>query len=220
MQRNLHQLVRLENKECIQTYTTKIQSKWGDVLVVTSVDRNDSVIQIWNHNPDFNDDGEPGYNDQFWVCTGLVDYELIPSACGIDALINNSTHWTIRNVAQCKSKEAYEGDCPRFDAPIEYCLATRTPSHCSVRMSASVMWVVIVCNLVKFACLLLTASFGRFDPVATIGDAISSFIEQGDPVTSHTGFLSNKNGGAECASRTQRWVSAVGSSRALLCLFV
>lgn len=215
MQNNVGELVRLENKECAQVYTTKFQSMWGDVLVVTSKERNDTVIQIWNHDPGFNDYGDPGYDDQFWVCTGRVDFRISPPECDVSALVDDASQWTIRNVAQCRNPGP--GSCQSFDAPVEYCLATRTPSHCSVRFSPTVLYVVVGCSIMKIACLLSTLFIRNFEPIATFGDAVSSFIQQADPITNHAGFLSNKFGGVECEPRTRRWLSTMGSCRALLC---
>lgn len=215
MQNNIENLVRLDNKECLQTYTTKFQSLWGDALVVTSVNRNDTVIQIWDHDPGYNNVGF-NYNDQAWVCSGRADDDFRPASCDFDAVIESAANWTIPDVAPCKWPRS--GSCQSFDAPIEYCLATPTPSHCFIRMSPTLMYVVVACNIMKIICLVSTVLLSNFEPVATVGDAISSFIQLPDPTTSHTGFLSRKARGVAVESQSHRWFAAMGTARALLTL--
>ena len=92
--------------------------------------------------------------------------------------------------------------------------------------------VVIVCNVLKTACLVTTACSRNFDPLATIGDAVASFLEHPANATIDAGPLStmdvrnsNEVVSGEESSRpfklvTRRWARAVSVKRWLLCMFL
>ena len=53
--------------------------------------------------------------------------------------------------------------------------------------------VVIICNLVKTVCIGTALWFGDFGPLATIGDAITSFMTTPDRTTERLGPVSYHN---------------------------
>lgn len=69
----------------------------------------------------------------------------------------------------------------------EYCLAKSTKEHCEVRLDLTLLWIVIACNALTAACLITTFLLRRFDPLATIGDAIASFMNDPEPLTAERG---------------------------------
>ena len=73
--------------------------------------------------------------------------------------------------------------------PIQYCLAESLEEHCTVNISVPMLAIVIVCNALKIACFLTTAFVLKFRPLATIGDAISSFLENPDVFASELGTV-------------------------------
>lgn len=70
-----------------------------------------------------------------------------------------------------------------WDVQAQYCLARRTEEHCEVRIHISLFWVVIACNALQAACLIATAIFPGFKPLATCGDAIVSFSTAPETLT-------------------------------------
>lgn len=60
--------------------------------------------------------------------------------------------------------------------PVEYCLSQPVQERCTDQLSLVTMAVVIVCNAVKLTCMVLLLRQLKCAPLATIGDAIESFM--------------------------------------------
>jgi hypothetical protein len=216
LQQDVGKLTRLENVECLQAYgTSMFETDWKNVLVVTSLERNDTLMGGFDHSPD------SIYNDITWVCNGDPD-----GSCDIKSLISKATSWTIPGVADCQHYT--DGECDRISAPIQYCLAEPFVSDCSVRVNTMILLVVVICNIVKIASLLTTVFSARFEPIITLGDAISSFVQRTDPFTIAAGALSRADVDSAAKRRTfgcdgwasspyqrktYRWAFAVGVKR-------
>lgn len=75
---------------------------------------------------------------------------------------------------------------------IDYCLSERVPEICQLQ-SANYVWIIVIaCNAIKMACMLLTAkALGRnTSPLVVVGDAVSSFLDNPDEVTENNCLLS------------------------------
>lgn len=199
LQSKVSGLERLENAACIRAYgTSKLISNWMNVLVVTNLTRNDTLFATYTHSIDT--DGT-GSHDQNWLCS-LPLYSQ--KACDTSVLLNGAEDWSITgyedstylsNIIDSLTHqlEPYMGhrNGPTYVAPVQYCLAETFEPHCTVAISTSLLSVVIVCNVVKACCLIFTLLINiRFDPLATVGDAISSFISHPDGTTRGKGPLS------------------------------
>jgi hypothetical protein len=216
LQKDARQLTRLENSDCLRAYgTSMLETDWKNVLVVTSLERDDTLMAAFYHSPD-ND-----WNDITWVCNGDED-----GSCDMKSLISEATLWTIPDVLDCQSPA--DSKCDRTPVPIQYCLAEAFTSDCSVRVNTTILVVVVICNLMKILALLTTVFAARFEPMVTLGDAISSFLQRPDPLTIASGTLSKadvsraaKGGFRGCEGwvssqyqqKTQRWGRAVGMKR-------
>ncbi|WYZ34024.1 hypothetical protein EsH8_I_000300 [Colletotrichum jinshuiense] len=220
-------LTRLDNAECIQAYGhSAFQSTWKNVLLVTSAIKNDTLIDFWNHGAT---DKETSEN---WLC-GLDKYD---TTCDINKLAKNPAEWTI-SICQAEIASNEDGSyrqCDKFDAPILYCLAELFPQHCTVRVSLKLLTVVIIFNAIKVGCLLATALSRNFNPLGTVGDAISSFLEHPDDKTANLGPISMAvvkteawrkkfvagGPGTSCSikRKPRRWARAVSIRRWLLCI--
>lgn len=213
VQDHIQDLVRLDNAECLRTYTSAYQTRWGNVLAVTSLKRNDSLLQAWTILAGFK-------TGQKWVCDGraVQAYPMGPPLpCDFGSVVDDPSHWTISNVSQCSLDNLNKNEpCAKFDAPIEYCLAEPTESHCTIRIYTTLLILVIVCNSIKMICLTSTVFFIRLEPLATIGDAISSFIQQPDPNTTQARLVASKFE-SQFRCRQLRWVSGVKVTRAVAC---
>lgn len=220
-------LTRLDNAECIQAYGhSAFQSTWKNVLLVTSATKNDTLIDFWNHGAT---DKETSEN---WLC-GLDKYD---TTCDINKLAKNPAEWII-SICQAEIASNEDGSyrqCDKFDAPILYCLAELFPQHCTVRVSLKLLTVVIIFNAIKVGCLLTTALSRNFNPLGTVGDAISSFLEHPDDKTASLGPISMAvvkteawrkkfiagGPGTSCSikRKPRRWARAVSIRRWLLCI--
>ncbi|KAI9884895.1 MAG: hypothetical protein M1823_003302 [Watsoniomyces obsoletus] len=63
------------------------------------------------------------------------------------------------------------------------CLSQRVEEQCRLQFSVVILLVVIACNLIKLGCLLWTTMRINQPALVTLGDAISSFLQEPDPVT-------------------------------------
>lgn len=71
-----------------------------------------------------------------------------------------------------------------MDFDIDSCLSEVIEERCSFSGNISILIVVIVCNIVKIACMLFVAfGLNEHTPLITIGDAISSFLKRPDAAT-------------------------------------
>ncbi|KAI1817515.1 hypothetical protein GGS20DRAFT_582442 [Poronia punctata] len=72
-----------------------------------------------------------------------------------------------------------------FDLTVDHCLAHPIQSRCQIGLSPILLLAVTICVLVKTATAILVTmvlSRQKQAPLATLGDAIESFIEKPDPV--------------------------------------
>lgn len=72
---------------------------------------------------------------------------------------------------------------------IQYCLAESVMPSCSIGMSVEIMVIVIIFNAVKAFCFISSVRKRNFDPLITLGDAVSS-LNRPDPLTAEFGALS------------------------------
>jgi hypothetical protein len=84
-------------------------------------------------------------------------------------------------------------ECEVYNAPLQYCLAESAAEYsldCTVSANTKFLIAVLVCNVVKFVCLIATITAWKFRPLAVAGDAIASFMARPDPTTDGLGPLS------------------------------
>lgn len=67
--------------------------------------------------------------------------------------------------------------------PIEYCLVQEVDEKFLLQFSLPVMLIIIICNLIKIVCMILTVLGEGSRPLVTVGDAIASFLKESDPAT-------------------------------------
>ncbi|KAF4806682.1 hypothetical protein CGCSCA5_v014141 [Colletotrichum siamense] len=221
-------LTRLDNSQCIQAYQNSLyESSWKNLLLVTSVPNNNSIIQVWTHKAEDTDTSEN------WLCHGNVgNYDNSGSNCDFNNLVAHASSWKIEGV--CRDT-LNSGSCgSSFDAPILYCLAEQFPGNCKIQVSTTLLTIVILFNAVKVVCLLTTAFSRKFEPLGTVGDAISSFLEQPDDKTTNLGpvtksvvqkqswkkaYISgSRNMSLTYKRKPHRWARAVSGSRWFICM--
>lgn len=96
---------------------------------------------------------------------------------------------------------------------LAYCLSLKVPGRCSVQVHVWFLATVSFCNAVKVACMIFTLREKR-EPLATLGDAIESFLRTPDSSSEGICLYSEaevkdllkarKNGNLECVN-PKKW---------------
>ncbi|KAK9415401.1 putative DUF6536 domain-containing protein [Seiridium unicorne] len=77
---------------------------------------------------------------------------------------------------------------------VQYCLARiGSPQTCGVTVSSSLLGVVALLHLATFCSIATVLSRTQFEPLATLGDAIRSFLRYPDSTTKSACLLSKKD---------------------------
>ncbi|CAG8066105.1 unnamed protein product [Penicillium olsonii] len=97
----------------------------------------------------------------YWMC-GLD--AIFYDQCSSAAAQKNSSSWTIL-------PEKYE---------IDYCLTTDADHECQLKYSSMILYIAIVCNVIKLTSILGCLLMSREPIFATIGDAVDSFLRRPD----------------------------------------
>jgi hypothetical protein len=63
------------------------------------------------------------------------------------------------------------------------CLSEILPEKCQVQFSQTILYIVIVCNVIKVAIMVFILWQLNDETIVTIGDAIKSFLQRPDPTT-------------------------------------
>lgn len=78
--------------------------------------------------------------------------------------------------------------------PIKYCLSeTMSTSHCRLEYAPFILYIVVICNLLKVVCMSTTVVWvWNLDEsiLATVGDAVASFLDTKDETTAGMCLLS------------------------------
>lgn len=176
-------LERLENAECIQTYgTSTLVSNWLNVLVVTNSTQPGGLLTLDFHT-------STASYDEDWICNTQDPIR----SCDTKSMISNADDWTINTyVLDSFVDNVYIGNhtwknytvnTRGPEAGVRYCLAEKFMPHCAVAVSTPLLSIVIICNVFKVCCMVSTLFIRNFTPLATIGDAIASFMRYPDRMT-------------------------------------
>ena len=150
--RNSTTTSHLDIKGCSKAYGTDLISEWGDALAVTTAhSTNNSLLSI----------GEINIYGKL-ICTAYTGAPFGDVNCQGDSM-------TYQQFGAPGTLS--------FKSPISHCLAEKVPQHCRICFSISLMSGVIVCNLLKIICMGYMV--WRLDPrpLATVGDALASFLD-------------------------------------------
>lgn len=81
-------------------------------------------------------------------------------------------------------------------APVQYCMgqaATSDQETCTVKLNGVLLAVVLGLHLITFLGTAASLLLARFEPLVTLGDALSSFLRDPDPTTRMNGLLTKEN---------------------------
>ncbi|KAI9726332.1 MAG: hypothetical protein M1828_001606 [Chrysothrix sp. TS-e1954] len=237
LQRNISSLVRLENEDCAKTFRDQFVTAYSSVLLVSAQPNSDNSLLSLYNGAVLN-----SRNALDWACYPLQDTtpQAIADECSklTASQKTDPALWLLFSFTD-------DGKV----LTVDHCLAQRAPNACELDLSIGILVSVIVCNFIKLVCFVYLLSMKNFEPIITVGDAITSFLERPDPSTNnlalldafavrHGGNKLNRTGKGSAPSyeyqliyekscyQTQRlrWFRAASTSRWLFtvsaCLFV
>lgn len=161
----LQELRRLTPGDCLQAYSHRYISAWGDVVLVINSSSNTTITELRNGVT------HPGWQSISWSCQDVGTGKSHP--CNFD-----------------NAKLAPGQNVLALGNYIAYCLAQPTQPHCKVDIAVSLLLGVVICNAIKVACFVTAIIAWKSEPLATVGDAISSFLTTPDLTTQGLGMLS------------------------------
>ncbi|RMY63560.1 hypothetical protein D0864_12597 [Hortaea werneckii] len=158
----------LTASECMTAYGTTFVSEHRNVLAITSAQGNQTNNTIL-----YADWPSINLNNGFesvpygWICLDAQGQSQSNDVteCDIVSARKNASSWTIN------------------DYKIEFCLAQVAQPHCKLQFSLPILATVIVMNACKSICMFWTLWRHSSATLVTIGDALSSFLDQPDEHT-------------------------------------
>lgn len=240
MQREIQNLTRLDNAQCLRDYgQAKFLTKWRNLLLVTDAQLSDgaTIVNVYSgdwttlkSSPDWPCSGINGTLDAIGPEGGLLAlYDLLDLTsrsvfnqtwssarndtlpCNVQSLISGATSWTLT------LSDHNKDDATSRMANVRYCLA-QSNHMCSILVNTTLLWIVVACNAIKIICLCSTLCTRGFRPLVTIGDAVESFLVQPEAETEKLGPISvtdiRQNRAASLKHIEQRRAVRVGRSRA------
>lgn len=181
-----NQLVTFDVSECVTFFEIQFQSTFRNFLILNKELYNPensvwTIIGVNASSPGLPrlggwwlaSSGPGEFDDPFFGAQFASTPPLIPvSNCTLDT---NTT---------CTTGGGTTGVTP------EYCLAEQAPENNTVGISIGFLVFVIIANALKAGTLLFGIFKNEFEPIATTGDAISSFLSRPDATTTGLGPLS------------------------------
>ena len=193
-------LERLEKRDCILKYGGLL-SKNSNVLAVSfTSNATDSILDV-----DYIEEAILSYDS--WICAFDHTAQILSSGCNINTASNNAQRWTFRG------------------HQIEYCLSQPAQEYCTLQFSLPIILIVIICNLGKMIGMISIVLKEKSEPLITLGDAISSFLNDPDPTTKNM-CLADKNVFRKTGWQTtktiwipsrHRWFRAASLNRWIIC---
>ena len=90
------------------------------------------------------------------------------------------------------------------DYEIEFCLARSAGTVCKLQYSAAILYIVICCNAVKFLAISANLYFSDGLLMASVGDAVASFLQRPDPNTKGKCLINAKTTSSEPSGSAHR----------------
>ncbi|KAF7879848.1 uncharacterized protein EAF02_008018 [Botrytis sinoallii] len=186
---NQNKLQRLNTTECLTAYSTASNpaSNFGNLLVVTQKQplfTNNTILLAFHH---------ISYSSVLsghgWTC-GPDDPLPGQNTCDIPNLILNADIWTLGpSMLPTTTKSTSLASYERWN--IDHCLVESLPVQpmCKLQYSRSIILCIIIALAVKFICILFIAITMTKPVLSTVKDAVTSFQDRTDMVTSNRNFI-------------------------------
>ncbi|KAK1544158.1 hypothetical protein CPAR01_04791 [Colletotrichum paranaense] len=151
------QFVYLDTRKCLDEYGTAFQSSRGDLVVV--VDNGTAFHGVARLGLDYGEVEHPFD----WICGDSQRQWTRPSCDEKLSKIKSDATWTVGT-----------------NKVVKGCYSEKTDEHCKLLFSSVLCWTVTALNVIKGLLMLFVAYGNTERPVLTIGDAIVSFLKDGD----------------------------------------
>ena len=185
-QNNQASLVKLENKQCVETYTAPIISAYSDLFLVSSdLHATNSLLTLYPYaysqlinniyNQQNPDEGDSDNRVNIFCMMDLI--------CDEAGIVTNPQNLSfVSSEMLFSSHNHVNGTIPGLSF-IDYCLSKPVAEHCKLQFSVAIMIVVIICNMIKTVCMNIILWKQDPEPLVTLGDAIASFLDRHDVTT-------------------------------------
>ncbi|KAL1622004.1 hypothetical protein SLS56_008948 [Neofusicoccum ribis] len=179
-------LVRYVQDECIDLFARSFVSDRR--FVILELDRNEklnhTVALTFNREVNANESIDPKEKDLASFFDGETDsYSWICFGNGRTGPINSTDSGNCDPLEE-KGRPTWRP----FGYNISGCYSHTYEEHCKLEMASQLAIMVVVITFAQALVLLLLAFIPRPTPLLTIGDAISSFLEDPDPNTAQMAF--------------------------------
>lgn len=151
------------NNDCRNILNQPVDSTWANILVVSSYENTSTPVV----------DFVPGSYNGFAADVSLGSNQFLCASDDLQycneaekAAAQGGCVWVAEGVKEL-------GGC----TPISHCSATEANQHCSLSFSIPIMVVVIICNIIKLGSMTVLIWKMDSSPLVTLGDAISSFLD-------------------------------------------
>ncbi|KAF8532068.1 hypothetical protein BDD12DRAFT_766134 [Trichophaea hybrida] len=162
MLNNYTNWTKLAVPDCINTYDANFLSTNRNLIILMHSE--DNINGLLSGMEITISTGEP----QGWIgCPENYNSNQCYKLESVVSDIRNGGNWTIGQYGVVKE-----------------CWTETIEEQCKLQFSTTILSIVIICNFVKALCMLLVFFQRDFYPLATIGDAIQSFMREPDPCTS------------------------------------
>lgn len=163
----------LTNAECITAYNTNFLDSRGPLLLISSNLENRSDVPTITYQTvgSYNETEQPWT----WMCSWNQALDIcVPGSI-------DPSNWTIvRNLTFPSNRTGVSVPEIVQNYTIDYCLSMETPGFCKLHYSLQLLAVVILANVLKAVAMLWTLFAHRHDLLITVGDAVSSFLDEPD----------------------------------------
>jgi hypothetical protein len=179
-----NQLTRLENQECIKAYATPLQTRRGNLILVTSdtdvalpgstAERTLEIVFV----PGSSRDCQP--HPFQWICGG----NSVNSGCDFTFGGSCTSKWQSIDAAKWQP----------LGFKVSHCLSEDIEQLCRLQFNRELAAVVIAFNCLKALVLAYILLGGvKETPLLTMGDAVASYLKRPDATTSGLCLLSKES---------------------------
>ncbi|CAG7945628.1 unnamed protein product [Penicillium nalgiovense] len=117
--------------------------------------------------------------------------------------------WTRCYGSNCFSMRPYNPDFGSATiGPVRECYSQKTAEQCKASVAPVFLIIVIICNVIKTCCFILTLRITKPNPpLCTLGDAVQSFLKEPDIYTQRRCLVSKKDYDSHLLGKSHEWGS-------------
>ena len=163
---------KIDNAQCIKAYSKQFVAANSDVILIsTRVRDGKGVIEV---------PSDPGHALPYkWICS--LSFNERYEKCDTNEILKDPHRW-MPSINQLyfddlNASMDLPSETEELHIPVDYCLSKPAKKQqCRLQYSSDILIVVIICNFIKAMSMLLMLWTQRTPPLATLGDAIASFL--------------------------------------------